>query len=122
VTRSSTTLKQALVVDLEQTPFLNVLSEQKVADTIRLMSRSPDQRLSQELARKVCQRAGGKAMLGGSIATLGSEYVIGLNAVSCQTGETLAQEQVRANGKEEVLRGLRPAWQAGRVAEVDPQI
>ena len=100
------TLKQALAVDLEQSPFLNVLSEQKVADTIQLMSRRPDQRLSQDVAREVCQRAGGKAVLLGSIANLGSEYVVGLNAVSCQTGEMLVQEQVRTNGKEEVLKGL----------------
>jgi eukaryotic-like serine/threonine-protein kinase len=87
------TLKQALAVDLGQSPFLNVLSEDKVRQTLREMTRSPDERLTQDLAREVCQRAGSTAYLSGSIASLGSQYVIGLNAVNCQTGDSLAVEQ-----------------------------
>ena len=77
------TLKQALAVDLEQSPFLNVVSERKVADTLRLMGHPPDQPLLRDLAQEVCQRTGSKAVLGGSIANLGSQYVVGLNAMNC---------------------------------------
>src|SRR5262249_8943502 len=73
------------------------------------MGRSPDQGLTQQVAREVCLRAGGKAVLGGSVARLGSEYVVNLEAVNCQTGGVLGQEQVRASVKEEVLRGLDKA-------------
>jgi serine/threonine protein kinase len=100
------TLKQALTVDLEQSPYLNVLSEQKVAQTLNLMGRAPDQRVRGEVARDLCQRVGSKAMLAGSIANLGGEYVIGLNAVNCATGDSLASEQARASGKNEVLKAL----------------
>jgi tetratricopeptide (TPR) repeat protein/tRNA A-37 threonylcarbamoyl transferase component Bud32 len=100
------TLKQALAVALEQSPFLNVLSDQKVAATLRLMGHSPDQLLLPDVAREVCQRTGSKAVLGGSIANLGSQYVVGLKAMNCQTGEKLVQEEVRTNGKENVLKGL----------------
>ena len=100
------TLKQALTIDLEESSYVTTLSDQKVADTLRLMHRKPDSRLTQETAREVCQRTGCKALLGGYIATLGREYVIGLTAVSCRSGETLVQEQVRANRKEEVLDKL----------------
>ena len=103
------TLKQALAVDLEQSPFLNVLSERKVADTLRLMGHSPDQPLLGDLAQEVCQRTGSKAVLGGSIANLGSQYVVGLNAMNCQTGGKLVQEEVRTKGKENVLKGLDKA-------------
>lgn len=103
------TLKQALAVQLEQSPFLNVLSDRKTAQTLRLMGRSPDARLTQDVGRELCLRAGSKAMLTGSIAPLGSQYVIGLNAVNCSTGDFIAQEQVQASGKEEVLRGLDKA-------------
>jgi DNA-binding winged helix-turn-helix (wHTH) protein/tetratricopeptide (TPR) repeat protein len=103
------TLKQALQIDLQQSPFLKILSDHQVADTLRQMGRSPDQGLTQQVARELCVRAGGKAVLGGSIARLGSEYVMNLDVVNCQTGETLGQEQVRASAKEEVLRGLDKA-------------
>ena len=102
-------LKQALQIDLQQSPFLKILSDQLVTDTLRQMGRSPDQALTQQVAREVCVRAGGKAVLGGSVARLGSEYVLNLNAVNCQTGEELGQEQVRATAKEELLRGLDKA-------------
>ncbi len=103
------TLKQALAVDLGQSPFLNILSDQKVGETLRLMGRSPGERLTQELARELCQRAGSKAFIAGSIAGLGNQYVIGLNAINCATGDPLAREQVQAAGKERVLGALGSA-------------
>ena len=97
------TLKQALAVGLEQSPFLNILSEEKVSQTLQEMTRSPKERLTRDLTREVCLRAGSKAYLGGSIAALGTQYVIGLEAVDCASGNTLAREQVTAAGKEQVL-------------------
>jgi eukaryotic-like serine/threonine-protein kinase len=103
------TLKQALAVDLGQSPFLNILSEDKVRQTLREMTRSPNERLTRDLAREVCQRVGSKAYLAGSIAALGTEYVIGLQALNCATGEVLAREQLTAAGKEQVLPALGQA-------------
>ena len=103
------TLKQALAVALEQSPFLNVLPERRVAATLRLMGRAPGSPLTEPLARDVCQRTGGKAILTGSIASLGRQYVVGLNAISCSTGDSLAQEQEEAASKEEVLNALGKA-------------
>src|SRR5215469_1370377 len=100
------TLKQALAVDLGQSPFLNIVSDRKVMAALRLMGRSPDQLVTGEVAREVCQRVGGKAMLAGSISALGNDYVIGLNAISCTTGEALVKQQVEAAGKEHVLKAL----------------
>jgi serine/threonine protein kinase/Tfp pilus assembly protein PilF len=103
------TLKTALSVALNQSPFLNVLSENKVADTLQLMTRSPATKLTPELARDLCQRVGSKAFIAGSIGSLGSEYVVGLKAVNCQTGDLLAQQQVTAPAKEKVLEVLGAA-------------
>ena len=103
------TLKQALAVDLGQSPFLNILSEEKVRETLRQMTRSPNGRLTQDLAREVCQRGGSKAYLAGSIAALGTQYVIGLEALNCASGDVLAREQVTAAGKEQVLSTLGQA-------------
>ncbi len=103
------TLKQALAVDLEQSPFLNILSRAKVAATLRLMGQPPAQRVTGEIARDLCQRAGAKAVLSGSIAKLGNEYVIGLNADNCVTGDSLVKEQAEASGKEFVLKALGKA-------------
>jgi tetratricopeptide (TPR) repeat protein/predicted Ser/Thr protein kinase len=103
------TLKQALAVDLGQSPFLNILSEDKVRQTLQQMTRSPTERLTQDLAREVCQRAGSKAYLAGSIAALGTQYVIGLEALNCASGDVLAREQVTAAGKEQVLPSLGQA-------------
>ena len=103
------TLKQALAVSLGQSPFLNILSEDKVRQTLREMTRSPDERLTRNLAREVCQRAGSKAYLAGTIATLGTQYVIGLEALNCANGDVLAREQVTAGGKEQVLPALGQA-------------
>ena len=103
------TLKQALTVDLEQSPFLKVLPGVRVRETLGYMGRSPDERLTTDLARELCLRAGGKAMLAGSIANLGSEYVITLNALNCQTGDSLAEEQSEAGSKEQVLGAVGSA-------------
>jgi eukaryotic-like serine/threonine-protein kinase len=100
------TLKQALSVSLNQSPFLNVLSENKVAATLRMMARPEGKLLSPDLARELCQRAGGKAYIAGSIANLGNQYVVGLKAVNCANGDTLAQEQASAAAKERVLDAL----------------
>jgi serine/threonine protein kinase/Tfp pilus assembly protein PilF len=100
------TLKTALSVSLRQSPFLSVLSDSKVAKTLQLMTRPAGTKLTPQLARELCQRAGSKAYLAGSIGTLGSQYVLGLQAVNCQNGDTLAQEQVTAPTKEEVLAAL----------------
>jgi eukaryotic-like serine/threonine-protein kinase len=100
------TLKQTLSVALRQSPFLNVVSGGKVAATLKLMTRPEDTPLTPEVAREVCQRAGSKAYIAGQIAPLGNHYVIGLNAVNCRSGDTLAQEQVSAASKEKVLDTL----------------
>jgi serine/threonine protein kinase len=100
------TLKTALYVSLNQSPFLNVLSDNKVAATLKQMTRPPDTKLTPEISREVCQRAGSKAYIGGSIASLGSQYVLGLKVVNCQNGDVLAQEQTTAAGKEKVLDTL----------------
>ena len=103
------TLKTALSVALNQSPFLNVLSDNKVAATLKLMTRPGDTKLTPEVARELCQRAGSKAYIAGSIASLGSEYVLGLKAVNCQSGDPLAEEQVTAASKEKVLDALGEA-------------
>ncbi len=103
------TLKTALSVALNQSPFLNVLPENKVAATLKLMSRPAGTKLTPEVAREICQRAGSKAYLAGSIASLGSEYVLGLKAVNCQSGDPLAEKQVTAASKEKVLDALGEA-------------
>jgi eukaryotic-like serine/threonine-protein kinase len=102
-------LKQGLAVQLEQSPFLDVLSDQKVQDTLKLMGRSPTERLTPGLVRDLCQRVGSKAYLSGAIAGLGSQYVIAVNLVNCQTGDFLVQEQKTASGKEQVLQALDEA-------------
>jgi tetratricopeptide (TPR) repeat protein len=100
------TLKQGLRVQLEQSPFLELVSERRVIETLKLMGRSPEDRLTANVTREVCQRTGSKAMLNGSIAGLGSQYVIGLKAVNCDTGDVLAEAQEQAAGKEAVLKAL----------------
>ncbi|MGA2923892.1 MAG: protein kinase [Candidatus Sulfotelmatobacter sp.] len=100
------TLKTALSVSLRQSPFLNVLSDSEVAKTLQQMTHPLNTKLTPEIGRELCQRAGSKAYLVGSIANLGSEYVLGLKAVNCQSGDTLAQDQVTAASKEKVLDAL----------------
>ena len=103
------TLKQGLSVQLEQSPFLDLLSERKVNETLKRMGRSTGDRLTPEVSREVCQRTASKAMLTGSIASLGSQYVIGLKATNCATGDLLAEAQEKATGKEAVLKALDAA-------------
>ncbi len=103
------TLRQGLASQLEQSPFLSFISDQRIAQTLALMSQPKDARLTPELARQVGQRIGSAASIEGSISMLGSEYVVGLKAVNCRTGDPLAQEQVTANGKEQVLKALGQA-------------
>jgi class 3 adenylate cyclase/tetratricopeptide (TPR) repeat protein len=103
------TLKQALSVALSQSPFLNVLSENKVATTLKQMSRPADAKLTPDVFRELGQRTGSKAYIMGSIANLGSQYVLGLKAVNCLNGDRLAQEQVAAASKEKVLDALGEA-------------
>jgi serine/threonine protein kinase/tetratricopeptide (TPR) repeat protein len=103
------TLKTALNVSLRQSPFLNVLSDSEVTKILQLMTRPADTKLTPGIAREVCQRAGSKAYLTGTIAGLGSEYVLGLKAVNCRSGDTLAEEQVTAASKENVLDTLGQA-------------
>jgi serine/threonine protein kinase/tetratricopeptide (TPR) repeat protein len=100
------TLKTALSVSLRQSPFLNVLTDSQVAKTLQQMTQPAGTRLTPELARELCQRGGSKAYLAGAIGRLGSEYVVGLKAVSCKNGNTLAEEQVTAASKEKVLDSL----------------
>jgi eukaryotic-like serine/threonine-protein kinase len=103
------TLKTALSVSLRQSPFLNVLPDGEVAKTLQLMTRSASTKITSEVARELCQRTGSKAYVAGSIGSLGSEYVLGLKAVNCQSGDTLAQKQVTAASKESVLNALGEA-------------
>jgi serine/threonine protein kinase len=103
------TLKTALNVSLRQSPFLNVLSDSEVAKTLQQMTRPANTKLTPEVARELCQRAGSKAYIAGSVGSLGSEYVLGLKAVNCQNGDTVAQEQVTAASKERVLDTLGEA-------------
>ena len=103
------TLKQAISAQLGQSPFLNILSDARIRATLRLMAKPPNTKLTPEVARDLCQRAEAKAYIAGSIANLGSQYVIGLDAVNCKTGDFLAQEQVTAENKEHVLGALGEA-------------
>ena len=103
------TLKQALATQLAQSPFLNILSDQRVSETLRMMARSPGERITMDMAREICQRTTSTAVLAGSIGSLGSQYVIGLNAVNCASGDSLAREEAQASRKENVLSTLGKA-------------
>jgi len=103
------TLKQGLAVQLAQSPFLNVFPDARVRQTLRLMGRSADDRVTKEAAREICQRQGLKAFLAGSITNLGTSYVITLEAINGQSGEEIAREQVEAESKEQVLKALTQA-------------
>ena len=100
------TLKQALAVQLEQSPYLNLLPESRIREALRFMGRPADERLSNDVAREICLREGGKAMLSGTIASLGTHYVITLSALNAQTGDVLAREEIEAESKEQVLKSL----------------
>ncbi len=103
------TLRQGLAVQLEQSPFLSLVSDQRIQQNLRLMSQPADARLTPEIARDLCQRTGSAAVLDGSIVSLGSQYVLGLRAVNCRTGDALGEEQERATGKEQVLAAMDKA-------------
>ena len=100
------TLSQALAVQLSQSPFLNIVAVDRVHETLSLMGRTPDERLTSEVAREVCQRLSSKAMVKGSISRLGSLYVLLLEATDCATGASLAREQGQASSQEQVLESL----------------
>ncbi len=93
-------------MQLEQSPFLSLISEQRIGQVLQLMGQATDARLTPEVAREVCERTGSAAVLDGSIASLGSQYVLGLRAKDCRTGRVLAEEQVQAARKEDVLSAL----------------
>ncbi|MBZ5535199.1 MAG: protein kinase [Acidobacteriia bacterium] len=103
------TLKKALAVDLEQSPFLNVFPEEKVRQTLKFMGRSPDDRVTNDVGREICQRNGIKVILTGSVANLGSQFVISLEATDAITGDSLAKEEMQATSKEKVLNALDKA-------------
>jgi len=100
-------LKQAFAVELGQSPFLNVMSDRKVAETLSMMGRSANQHITSNIARELCLRTGSKAVLDGEISSLGSHYLINLNAVACSSGDTLAKEQAEAAGK---TQGPEPSF------------
>jgi eukaryotic-like serine/threonine-protein kinase len=100
------TLKEALAIDLGQSPFLNILSDQKINETLRLMGQTSGERVAEDAAREVCQRAGGKAYILGKVGNLGGQYVVSLNAFNCLTGDTLARAQVESASKEHILEAL----------------
>lgn len=103
------TLKQGLAVQLEQSPFLHIFSDQRVREALRFMNRSPDERVTKEIAREICQRQGLKAFLEGSISNFGSHYVLTLEATNAQTGDSITREQVEAESKEQVISTLGKA-------------
>jgi len=100
------TLKQALSVDLSQSPFLNIMSDEKIGETLGMMGKAAEHRVNEKTAVEICKRTQGAAVLAGSITTVGNQYVIGLNAVTCRTGNFLAQEQLRVDSKEGVLKAV----------------
>ena len=103
------TLKQALAVNLQQSPFLYIVPDKRVREVLQYMGRSPDERVAGAMAREICERENISAALNGSIAALGTQYVVTIDAVNCRTGDTLAQEQVTADTKEKVLPALGEA-------------
>jgi eukaryotic-like serine/threonine-protein kinase len=103
------TLKEALAVQLEQSPYLYLLPESKIQDALRFMGRKPDERITKDLAREISLRENAKAIISGSISSLGSNYVIAIEAANSQTGDSLARQQVEASGKEQVLKSLDKA-------------
>lgn len=103
------TLKQALAIELEQSPFLNVLADRRVSSTLKMMNKPADERLTNEVAHEVCVRSNSKAMLEGSISSVGTHYMVTLKAVNCQTGDTLASTQAEASDRDNVLKQLGTA-------------
>ena len=102
-------LREALALELEQSPLLKVIGNDQVREDLQLMGRSPDEALTNQIAREICQRESEKAMIGGSIASLGKTYAIALQASNCETGETIARQRAEAQDKEHVLQALSTA-------------
>src|SRR5262245_28674214 len=103
------TLKEALEVQLRQSPFLSVLPEQRVQGTLKLMGRKPGDKITPEIARDICERTASKAMIAGAVSQLGASYVISLDASNCRSGDTLEKSQVQASRKDDVLKALGSA-------------
>ena len=103
------TLKQALAIQLEQSPFLNVLPDSKVNQTLRMMNRQPSEKITRDVAREICQRSNSKAMLTGSIVSIGDHYLIGLKAVDCHSGDTITSSEANAENRDRVLKALGEA-------------
>jgi serine/threonine protein kinase/tetratricopeptide (TPR) repeat protein len=103
------TLKQALAIQLEQSPFLNVLSEQKVNQTLKMMNRPQSEKITREVGREICQRTNSRALLTGSIVAVGNQYVIGLKALDCHSGDTITSTQGQAENRDRVLKALGDA-------------
>jgi tetratricopeptide (TPR) repeat protein len=103
------TLKQALATQLEQSPFLNIFPEARIRETLKFMGRPADERVTEDIARQICQRQGIKALLAGSISSLGSHYVISLEAINAASGDVIARSQVEADSREKVLTALGTA-------------
>jgi tetratricopeptide (TPR) repeat protein len=118
------TLKEALAVQLAQSPYFNIFPQERVRETLRYMGRLPEERITPDLARQICQREGVKAVLNGSITSIGSEYVLGVDAVNCKTGDTLAREQVEVAKKEQVIGGVGKAASSlrGKLGESLPSV
>ena len=106
---STTRSSRRFPLGLQQSPFLNILSVLKVRETLVLMGRSANDRVTEEMAREICERTGSAMVLAGSIEPLGTQYILGLNAENCHTGDLLAQEQVQSSRKEDALNGLGQA-------------
>jgi len=103
------TLKEALEVQLRQSPFLSLLPEQRVQGTLRLMGRRPDERITPAVARDMCERTGSKAVISGAVSQLGQSYVISIDATNCRTGDTIDKRQVQATAKDDVLKAVGQA-------------
>ena len=121
------TLREGLSVQLEQTPFIKLVSDDQIREVLRLMEKPRDTPLTPDVAREICQRANATTVIDGSIAALGDQYVLALKALNCSSGETFAGEQVTADGEEERNRrprqGLvRTPFQARRVPRLTPGI
>ncbi len=114
------TLRQALSIHLQQTPLLRIISGDQIARTLGLMEKPRDAKLTVDVARQICLRRNAHITIAGSIANPNSQYVLGLNAVNCQTGGTIGQEQVTAEGKQKIIAALRDAALALRSKWKDP--
>jgi eukaryotic-like serine/threonine-protein kinase len=108
-------LKQALAVELGQSPFLNIVSDRKVSQTLRMMGRPANERITTDVGHELCLRTGSKALLVGAISRLGTHYVLALSAAACTSGDTLAREQSEAGNKEDVLKALNQASSSLRI-------